>query len=238
MKPFKEEKTLTDLITLQGKQVNLQLGKETITGILLDAGKDIVVIFNGERYLYIPLLHIHHFQINSNKDDYVDSPSESSEFAKMDVLTIQEVLNKSKAVFTEIYVGKSLSYYGYITNVYNDYVAFYSPVYKLIYIAIDHIKWLAPFNENSSPYTLNSLNQTANKSPVHLRVNPSNIPLLPDLEDQLKKEAGKLIIFDGGKDPKKVGLLKKIENHLAEIILAKGEIVCLRLSHIKSIQML
>ncbi|MEH7343612.1 DUF2642 domain-containing protein [Bacillus sp. JJ1532] len=227
---------MTDLITLQGKQVNLQLGKETINGILLDAGKDIVVIFNGQRYIYIPLLHVHHFQLNSNKDDYVDSPSESSAFAKMDLLNVKEVLNKSKAVFTEIYVGKDLSYYGYITNVYNDYVAFYSPIYKLIFISIDHIKWLVPFNENSSPYTLNNMNLSLGKSHVHLRVSPTNFPLLPNLEDQLKKEAGKLVIFDGGKDPKKVGLLKKIENNLAEIILAKGENICLRLSHIKSIQ--
>ncbi|KAB2338677.1 DUF2642 domain-containing protein [Cytobacillus depressus] len=228
---------MTDLISLQGKQINIQLsGKEMINGILIDAGKDIVVIFNGQRFLYIPMSHIHQFELNSNKEEYVDMPNESSAFAEMDLLTLQEVLKISKGMFTEIYVGKALSYYGYITHILNDYVGFYSPHYKLIYIPIYHIKWLVPFNENIPPYTLSKLNQTLSKNPLHLQVNPANIPLQHKLEDQLKKEEGKLVIFDGGTDPKKVGLLNKIENNSAELLLAKGEIVCLYLSHLKSVQ--
>jgi hypothetical protein len=228
---------LMDLNTLKGNQISLQIGKELINGLLVDAGEDILVLYNGKSYLYISLLHVRQFQLNSNKDDYVDLPSDSALIEETTSLTTQEVLNKAKGTFTEIYIGSHLSYNGYIINVLNDYVAFYSPVYKVVYIPIQHIKWIIPDFSNQTPYSLNSLSLTHSKSPLHLKVNANNIPLVPLLENQLKKEAGKLVIFDGGMDPQKVGLLKKVENQLAEILLAKGESLCLRLSHIKSVQM-
>ncbi|MBU8877965.1 DUF2642 domain-containing protein [Bacillus sp. FJAT-29790] len=223
---------MTDLTALQSKQINVQIGKESINGILIDAGKEILVLFNGEQYMYIPLFHVHQIKLNRNKDELVDPPpSKSTVTAEMDPLSYQDVLTNAKGNFLEIYVARNLSFYGYITNVLNDYIAFDSPLYKTIYIPIHHIKWLIPYTQNITPYTLSKESLPFSKS-------PNNLPLLLSLENQLKKVEGKLVIFDGGMDPRKVGLLKKVENNLAEFVLATGEIVCINLLHIKSVHML
>jgi hypothetical protein len=94
-----------------------------------------------------------------------------------------------------------------------------------MYISLSHLKWLTPYNHKVNPYTLKNEN---------LPVSPSNVPLLRSFEAQIKREVGKLVIFDGGNDPMKIGLLNKIENNLIELAVANGETAYLRLNHIKS----
>ena len=48
--------------------------------------------------------------------------------------------------------------HGYVTSVMNDYIVFYSPVYKTVYISLKHLKWLIPYKENQVPYALNKMN--------------------------------------------------------------------------------
>ncbi|MEH6940070.1 DUF2642 domain-containing protein, partial [Bacillus sp. JJ664] len=89
-------------------------------------------------------------------------------------------------------------------------------------------KWITPYNHRVIPYNL------TNES---LPVNPSQTSLHRSFENQLRKEEGKLVVFDGGSDPMKIGLVNKVENNIITLFVASGEIVHLKLSHIKSVHL-
>jgi hypothetical protein len=55
------------------------------------------------------------------------------------------------------------------------------------------------------------------------------------LEEQLKQLEGKLVVFDGGEDPMKIRLLKKVKDDLIELAVANGKSIYLTLTHIKSV---
>jgi hypothetical protein len=46
------------------------------------------------------------------------------------------------------------------------------------------------------------------------------------------------IIFDGGTEPARTGLLKQAPNNFAELVLASGETTCLNLAHVKCAQLI
>ena len=220
---------MSNIMTLIGKQVFVKLsGRSTFTGLLTDIGQDILVLYNGLQYFYIPWLHVHKMKLSNNIDEFVDSPSVPSVAEELDSISYRKILTNAKGTFSEIYVTGELTFHGYITNVLSDYFVFYSPVYKTMMISMHHLKWLTPYSTSVNPYTLSN---------EALPVNPSNVPLLRSLEDQLKKAEGKLVVFDGGCDPMKIGLLKKAENSFIELAIASGETVYLKLSHIKSVHL-
>jgi len=162
----------SDVTKLLGKQVCVQItGNNSINGVLTDFGIDILVIYNGQQFLYIPMLHVRRIQFNSNKEEFVNLPSEFSFAEEADPIAYRQILTNAQDKYTEISVIGNLPFHGSITDVLNDYFAFYSPVYKIMYIPFDHLKWLIPYNEYTLPYTLSKVNQT-------VKVNPSNIPLL------------------------------------------------------------
>lgn len=212
---------------LVGKQVSVQSsGKNSYNGILTDIGNDILVLFNGLQLLYIPMLHVHRIQLNINTEEHVNLPIEIELKDEQEHITFKKALSNAKGIFIELSVKGTLTFHGSITNVLSDYLTFYSPIYKLMLIPLDHIKWLIPYQQNHTPYSL------SNES---LAVSPSNH--LPILEDQLKKEEGRLVVLDGGMDALKMGLLKKVENDIVELVVANGETVFIRLNHVKAVQL-
>ncbi|MGG0788965.1 DUF2642 domain-containing protein [Peribacillus simplex] len=220
---------MSDAFALLGKQIDVQLsGKKTFKGILTDLSTDILVLFNGQQYLYFPMLHVHRFNLSTEIDNEIKYPIESSMMEDMASISYRKTLMNAKGVFSEIYVEGHIPLHGYITNVFNDYFAFYSPVYKMMYVSLHHLKWLTPYNQNATPYTLGKENFPGN---------PSGVPMLRSLEDQLKKNAGKLVVLDGGEDPMKIGVIKKAENNLVELTTASGDNVFLKLAHIKTVYM-
>jgi hypothetical protein len=219
---------MSDAFALLGKQIDVQIsGKKTFKGILTDLSTDILVLFNGQQFLYFPMLHVHRFNLSTEIDNEIKNPMESPMMEDMASISYRKTLMNAKGVFSEIHVAGHIPLHGYITNVFNDYFAFYSPVYKMMYVSLHHLKWLTPYNQNATPYTL---------SKESFPVNPSDVPMLRSLEDQLKKNAGKLVV-DGGEDPMKIGMLKKAENNLVELTTANGDHVFLKLSHIKTVYM-
>lgn len=220
---------MSDAFALLGKQIDVQIsGKKTFKGILTDLSTDILVLFNGQQFLYFPMLHVHKFNLSTEIDNEIKNPMESPMMEDMASISYRKTLMNAKGVFSEIHVAGHIPLHGYITNVFNDYFAFYSPVYKMMYVSLHHLKWLTPYNQNATPYTL---------SKESFPVNPSDVPMLRSLGDQLKKNAGKLVVFDGGEDPMKIGMLKKAENNLVELTTANGDHVFLKLSHIKTVYM-
>ncbi len=229
---------MTGLSAWQGEQIKGQIAGKEINGVLIDVGKDFMVLYNGEQYLYIPLVHIHQLQKNDSQDEYVQLPTVSSNAKEMGTLSFQEVLTNAKDIPVEIYISNYISFHGYITDILDDYFAFYTPIYKVVYIPFRHFKWLIPYSQNTVLYTVKNNDPTGKNTLSHPPVNLTNNPLQPSLEAQLKNEAGGLIIFDGGTDLARTGLLKNAANNFAELVLASGETTCLNLSHVKCVQLI
>ncbi|WP_088070635.1 DUF2642 domain-containing protein [Gottfriedia luciferensis] len=220
---------MSSIDSLLGKQVFVLLsGDITFEGILTDVGQDILVLYNGHKYFYIPWLHVHRVHLSEHSKEKIQKPIEPSIATEIESISYRKVLTNARGIFSEIYVTGNLTFHGYITNVLSDYVVFYSPVFKIMFISLSHLKWLTPYNDNVTPYSIDNAN---------FPINPTNISFVRSFESQLKKEEGKLVIFDGGNDPMKIGLLNTIHNNVIELSVASGEIVYLRLNHIKSVHL-
>ncbi len=229
MHPINEgDRELKNIQNLMGQKIELEVsGKTIFHGILVDLGQDILVLFNGKDYFYIPLLHVHNLRVNSLIElefdgDHTVSPINEDQAT----ISYRKTLMNAKGLFVEIFVTGNKSIHGYVTNVLNDYFSFYSPVYKTMLISLNHLKWLTPYQTNITPYTLGT-----NELPVK----PVSITLQRSLEDQLKKMEGNLVVFDIGDHPLKIGLLKQVQDNIAELIIASGETVFWKISHLKSI---
>lgn len=204
-------------------------GKTFFSGILIDNGLDILVLYNNQKYMYIPLLHIHNIKKRSNSEYSLDKPSDEMPFQmEQESISYRKILLNAKGQFIELCVTGNRSIHGYITNVLNDYILFYSPVFKNVFISLQHIKWLLPYNTNLTPYTLSN---------TDLPVVPSNIPLSRTFEEQLKKYTGQLLVFDLGDNPNKIGLVKSLSNNIVELVNAEGQLIYWKLSHLKSVHL-
>lgn len=216
--------------SLIGEEVKVEIsGKTTFTGILIDMGLDVLVLYNGTKYLYIPLIHMQ--SINDKKgsgnEEPIEKPNGSWPFqSENESISYRKVLTNAKGQFVEIFITGNKSIHGYITSVLNDYIVFYSPVFKTMFISMQHLKWLSPYTSNRTPFTLNK---------SLLPVMPSNIPLVRNFEEQIKKYEGQLLVFDMGDHPEKIGLLSNISGNIVELITADGRTIFWKLSHLKSI---
>lgn len=209
------------------KQVTIELsGKNLVTGILIEVGNDLIVVFNGENFLYIPLLHIHHLTESYIEESYGTLPSLQELEHEKDDLSLRKVLTAAKGIFVEIQLSTDQSFHGYITTIMNNYFVFYSPIYKVMYISLQHLKWLTPYLTEQTPYMLsNNL----------LPVNPSNIPLARTLDVQLNKLLGELVVINGGENNEYIGKLDTIDSNFIQLVTSRGESQLIGLRHLKTI---
>lgn len=210
-----------------GIEVEVEISGNTLfAGILIDVGLDIIVLFDGQQFHYIPLLHLHNIKEKILKE-ITETPPEHLPFQNVDAtISYRKILSNAKGQFLEIFVTGNRSIHGYITNVLNDYIVFYSPIHKTMFISMQHIKWLTPYSSQLTPYTLNN---------EVLPVVPSTIALHRSFEEQIKKYEKKLLVFDLGDNPNKVGLMKSVSNNIVELITANGEAVFWKLHHLKTV---
>lgn len=201
------------------------LGDKLHTGILVDAGQDILVLYNGERYIYIPSFHILNVSMNTQKKS-TDFSALTEKPINSDKISYRKMLMNSKGVFTEIFVSGFQPVHGYITHIMTNYFEFYSPVYKTMFIPLVHLKWLIPYSDYHTPYLLDK---------KCFPVNPSDLPLSRSFEEQLRKLEGKIVVFDLGRTPNKIGLLKEIDNNIVHMITAEGKTFYTNIQHIKSV---
>ncbi|MFD3446175.1 hypothetical protein ACFDTO_16395 [Microbacteriaceae bacterium 4G12] len=220
-----------------GKPIIVKLsGEIDIYGTLLDKGSDILVLYNGKDYLYIPLLHIQ--RIIFEPSDEITSQYNIFPLKKKDVskeefpiqydssISLRKTLQHAKGMFIEIAVSSNQTLHGYVTHIMNNYFVFYSPVYKTTFIPFQHLKWLIPYEVNQSPYCL-----TREELPLQ----PSTMPLARTFEEQLKRLIGKMIILDLGNAQEKIGKLEHVHDAFIELTIARNETVYLSLLHIKAV---
>lgn len=203
-------------------------GNRTIVGRLIDCGLDIIVVYDGEQFVYIPTIHIQHFKHDVSSDISLDKRKSSPIRNDTETISFRKILNNAKGMFVEIYVTGNLSLHGYVINILNDYFTFYSPIYKTMFISLEHVKWLIPYNDAKTPYSL---------SKHELPLAPEAIPLSRTLEEQIKKLEGRLVVFDIAKTPHHIGLLRKVDNNIVELITARNEIVHWNQKHLKTVHL-
>lgn len=214
-----------------GKYVKLEIsGKKFLHGLLIDIGSDLWVVFNGYDYLYIPTIHIQNWGFL--KQDEIDEISFNDEptpiYNHNEEISLRKTLTAAKGIFTEIYVTSKQALHGYIISIMNNYFVFYSPIYKTMFISLNHLKWLIPYTNNQRPYGLGN---------ASLPVNPSNITFARSFEVQIEKLIGDLIIFNIGENEHVMGKINSIKNNFVELITAKEDPVYLNLHHIKTVHM-
>jgi hypothetical protein len=224
----KQMKNVYSIFT--GEAVIIELtGRKIINGYLIEVGSEVLIVYNGVDYIYISSSHIKNMSIVSKESIGIDEPSTSPQLEQEDQLSLRKILTSAKGVFLEIYTMGNKPIHGYITGIMNNYFAFYSPVYKTMYISLQHLKWLIPYSTNLSPYCL---------SKEKLPVNPSNsITLARSFEVQIEKLCGHLVVLNLGVHEELIGKIEKVEDNIMEMISAKGESIYLNMHHIQTVHL-
>jgi hypothetical protein len=222
---------LIDFIDLIGKTIEVEISRDIfLKGTLLDSGLDIIVMYDNknQHFLYIPIVHVQRLKetILDKEDPSYQPPSERP--IETDLISFRKALMIAKGLFVQVYVTGNKSIHGYLTSIMNDYFVFHSPVYKTMFIAMKHVKWLIPYPPNATPYSLNN---------EDLPLMPVSTPLARSFDEQLKKFENQLVIIDGGENTEQIGLLQKVRNNKVILITAEREMVYRNIEHIKTIQL-
>jgi hypothetical protein len=212
-----------------GKTVELSIsGKNRIIGMMIDIGSDIIVVYDGEQFIYVPKMHIHCINSSTENETEIEKPKSVPINFEEESISFRKILTNAKGLFSEIFITSNQSIHGYITNIMNDYFIFYSPVYKMMLIPMHHLKWLIPYKESERPYTLTN---------EELPLVPFNLTLARTFTEQCKKYEGKLVIFDLGKDPNKIGKLIKVDHNQLQLTIGRNKSVYLNIQHIKTLHL-
>ncbi|TDF95030.1 DUF2642 domain-containing protein [Paenibacillus piri] len=207
------------------KDVEVEIsGKQFIKGKVIDVGSDLIVLFHEQRFYYIPIVHIQNVKLSYYLHEDPDMvPVEPIDY-QTDSLSFRKILQNAKGSFVEINMTGNKAIHGYLTSIMNDYFVFYSPVYKAMFISMNHLKWLIPYRPGLAPYSLSNYS-----------LQPINFPLSRTFEDQCKKMEGQLVVFDLGDNSNKIGLLQKADYPIIELVNANGDIICWNVQHLKTV---
>ncbi|MFX3660083.1 MAG: DUF2642 domain-containing protein [Ectobacillus sp.] len=222
-------------------QINLS-GNMSFTGTLIDKGSHILVIYENNNFIYLPLLHIQQIQFDFDNQSLLGG-NQRREIAQKEeaapdalsaipstsnTISLRKVLQNAKGMFLELCIGGEQTLHGYVVSVMNDYFIFYSPVYHIVYIPFYHVKWFVPYKEGQVPYSLE-------REEFPLR--PAMDPLARTFEEQLKRFIGKIIILNLGKKPLQIGRLNAINSNQLELVIARNETIYVNLHHVKSVHL-
>jgi hypothetical protein len=214
---------------LIGEIVDVEIsGRKCITGSIIDSGLDILVVYSEQQFFYIPLVHVQKITSSSDNSSNTTNPPEFPIDNQEGAISYRKILINAKGQFLEVYVTGNKAIHGYLTSIMNDYFVFHSPVYKSMYVSINHVKWIIPYPVNSMPYSLDRKSIPYTASPTTLS---------RTFKEQCKKLQGSLVAFDMGDDPNKIGLLHSVDdaNNMLELITANGAKIYWNLQHLKSV---
>lgn len=204
------------------------IGDQLFKGIIFDSGSDIIVLFNGENFVYIPVSHIEYIVADTPDTEFAepsDSPIIPLEDNKRN-LTFESILKEAKGINQEICIINKKYLYGTVLEVMDDYLVFFSPVYKKIYIPIKHIKWLIPYTPNERPYGLSEAESSWKQAEEGFAVN---------FEKQLAVLLNKLIVLNMGEKTHHIGKVKSITGKMLELKTAKEKRTYVNIEHIQTI---
>ena len=204
-------------------------GKKLLIGTVVDLGTDVIVIFNGADFVYIPLDHIQSFEVDKNNEYDIKVPTEFLSIIageKNEHLSLRQIITQAKGNYVEIYVTGSQPLHGYITNIMDNYFVFDSPVYKKIFISLSHLKWLIPYSKNERPYGLDNY-------VIPLQLNHKS--LASTFEDQVEKFKNEIVVFNIEGHKSYIGKISNVEEQIVEIQSARNNSVYVNIDHIKTV---
>ncbi len=210
-------------------KIEISSGK-FLNGAIIDSSSEIIVIYNGKKFVYVPIEHIQTFEIDFDNEDNIQQPTETPSIdSKMNNndMTIVKILSQAKGMDVEIFVTGNQSLHGTITAIMNDYFVFQSPVYQTIFISNKHLKWLIPYSEHQLPYGLTKeelLIQTSKDQPYASTFN-----------SQIEQLKNKLVVINLGEKYTQIGKIKNMNSKMVELVLADSRSVYVNTSHIKTI---
>jgi hypothetical protein len=219
---------MSNLHPFVDQQVDVEISGDyrICTGKLIDLGLDVMVLLYKQRYYYIPLVHVQNLKVSLESNDEDSNVLEAPLDYQTESLSFRKILQHAKGRFVEIYVSGNKAIHGYLTSIMNDYFVFHSPVYKAMFISMNHLKWLIPYAPDRTPYSLGNPSFLVNTVPITLS---------RTFEEQCKKLEGGFVVFDLGDHPNKIGFLQKADHQIMQVVTADGEKVCWNLQHLKSV---
>lgn len=203
-------------------------GKKLIKGTVIDLGSDIIVLFNGADYVYIPFNHIQSLSVIEKSEFDIIDPTEVPGITTGESegeLSLQDTLIQAKGKNVEIYITNDQLLHGCITQIKDDYFEFYSPIYKRMYISINHLKWLIPYSQNESPYELDE----------NYSKKLDQETLASTFEAQVEKFKNKMVVLNIGGNRSHIGKIKNVEVQIIELQRARRTPIYLTIDHIKTL---
>lgn len=204
------------------------VGNKLFKGIIFDSGSDIMVLFNGEDFIYIPVSHVEYIVADTPDTEFVEPstiPSILSNNSQKD-LTFDSILKEAKGIYQEVCIINKKHLHGTIIDVLDDYIVFYSPVYKKVYIAKKHLKWLIPYSPNERPYDLSESEFNWQQLEKGFKEN---------FAQQLAALLNKLVVLNLGEKIHHIGKIKSISNKMLELITVKEKSMYVNIEHIQTI---
>ncbi|KXH78535.1 hypothetical protein [Sporosarcina sp. HYO08] len=204
-------------------------GKEKLHGNVIDIGSDIIVIYNGKQFVYIPLGHIQNLIIDRQNENDITPPTEFPSIITgkaFKELSFKEVISQAIGKYIEVFVAGHESLHGQIRCVMDDYFVFDSPVYKTMYVSMNHLKWLIPYAENEKLYDIDQQNPLGQQKYEDLA--KSFAKQMNQLKDQL-------IVVNVGSHKSCIGKVSNVDLQVAELQTTRANSILLNIDHIKTV---
>ncbi|MCZ8514623.1 DUF2642 domain-containing protein [Paenibacillus filicis] len=205
-------------LTVSGK-------KDPLRGKLLELGSDILVIQDDLQFIYIPILHLQQISISKKPEAESEAAAAAVWEPKSD-LSYRKVLMNAKGMFTELFITGNKSIHGYVASIMNDFFVFHSPLHHFLLVSMRHLKYLIPYEPNTTPYSMN---------PSAFPLYPNPISLARNMEQQLKKLEGEFVVLNLGENAETIGLLKTADSPLIEIVNSTGASSFMHIDHVKTV---
>ncbi|PDO09376.1 MAG: hypothetical protein BLM47_12945 [Candidatus Reconcilbacillus cellulovorans] len=209
-------------------EIDISGRKIPLSGMLVDVGSDLLVLFDQRDFFYVPLVHLRAFR--RTRDDTGEENRQAVPREHENGLSCRQALTNAIGVFCEIYVTGNQPLYGYVVNVLNDYFVFDSPVHNTVFVAMRHLKYLA-VPSAADAYAVSAWRGRKRSAP------PPAVNLAKVFDQQIKKCEGQFVVLNLGEQPDKSGYLRKVEYPMLELVGGKGEASLLHAEHVQTIQL-
>lgn len=207
------------------------LGGKFFNGSLVEVSSDIVVLYVKNQFVYIPMDHIHSLKIDYENENNIEQPSYIPTFISQienKDLNLPNILSLVKGIHVEIMVTRNLALHGVITSVMDDYFVFESPIYKTMFIATKHLKWIIPYFQDKLPYDLSEnefLKMSSKKGQVFKKTFTSQ---LAELNNQL-------VVLNLAKEYSQIGRIKNGNDRFIVLKNGNSELSYYNIGHIQII---
>ncbi|OMP68394.1 hypothetical protein [Domibacillus epiphyticus] len=212
-----------------GKPIHLDLiGKKELEGVLIDYGSDVLVLYKQDDYLYIPLFHIREVRLLTKEEASQFSQPEMENEPISEKLSLPDILRAAaKGSFVELNVTALQSVPGYITQVKDNYIVFFSPVYQTILVPFQHIKWLIPYPDSARPYGF--------KNPMNSLSSSTAKTFAQTFENQIENLNDTFITCNIGEKESISGKLLHKESHFINLLTEKEQQIHVNIHHVKTV---